>query len=99
MDKNSAIIPGVSKKGFIVCDKDLDGFLDKRECMSLESRFPFLMFPIFRLQDSMQEKSLGTSWNEFHVKLSNELQEKQKNQHSSQSKFITMYWILQKILR
>ena len=83
-------MPAVSKKAFCVCDKDLDGFLDRKEFMSVESRFPYLMFPIFRLQNHMQEKTLGEStWNKLHVQINNDLKGKNDNKITN-----TMYSIL-----
>ena len=90
---------GVSKKAFYVCDKDLDGFLDRKEFMSLQNRFPFLMFPIFRLQDHMQEKTLGEStWNKIHVDIDNDLKKRNKNFSSNYTNTITMYSILKQKL-
>ena len=38
-----------------------DGLIDYNEFCELERRYPLILFPAFRLQDSLQRKSLGES--------------------------------------
>jgi len=51
-----------------------DGLIDYSEFLTLDSRYPLILFPAFRLQDTMQRNSLGDDhrkWRHvtFHMKL------------------------------
>jgi hypothetical protein len=47
----------------LFCWPPQDGLIDYAEFCELERRYPLILFPAFRLQDSLQRKSLGeTRW-------------------------------------
>jgi len=54
-----AVFPGSLMKAFQGFDINDDGIIDFNEFKALNSRFPMLMFPAFRLQDQMQRCTLG----------------------------------------
>ena len=57
------------------------------------------MFPIFRLQDQMQEKTLGESaWNKIHVEIDSDLKRRNKKYSTSHTNVTTLYSILKEAL-
>lgn len=55
------MFPGNIQKAFESFDANADGLIDFDEFKELNRRYPMLTFPIFRLQDQMQRKTLGQS--------------------------------------
>ncbi|GBG27977.1 Calcium-dependent protein kinase 5 [Hondaea fermentalgiana] len=54
-----AMFPGNLQRAFENFDTNADGLIDFDEFKELNNRFPMLLFPIFRLQDKMQRRTLG----------------------------------------
>lgn len=57
----SPMFPGNFKKALEQFDVNDDGLIDYSEFCELERRYPIILFPAFRLQDSLQKGSLGES--------------------------------------
>lgn len=43
-------------------DKDLDGTISFSEFKAIHNKFPFLLYPAFRMQTKIEEKTLGRKW-------------------------------------
>mmetsp|Transcript_2030 Transcript_2030/g.2918 ORF Transcript_2030/g.2918 Transcript_2030/m.2918 type:complete len:255 (+) Transcript_2030:156-920(+) len=58
---NSAapMFPGNFSAAIEMFDSDDDGYIDYYEFVEFHRRFPLVFFPAFRLQDRMQQKTLG----------------------------------------
>lgn len=57
----SPTYPGNFKNTLENFDVNEDGLIDYNEFIELERRYPLILFPAFRLQDSLQSFSLGAS--------------------------------------
>lgn len=53
--------PANFKKALEDFDVDEDGLINYKEFVAIERRYPMILFPAFKLQDSMQRFSLGES--------------------------------------
>ena len=51
--------PSNFKRALEEFDVNEDGLIDYSEFLEIERRYPLIMFPAFRLQDTMQRSSLG----------------------------------------
>lgn len=51
--------PGNYKTALQMFDSNNDGVIDYNEFTTMERKFPMILFPAFRLQDSMQKYTLG----------------------------------------
>ena len=54
--------PGNFKNALERFDTNDDGLIDFEEFKLINSRYPLVLFPAFRLQDRMQKKTLGDSY-------------------------------------
>lgn len=53
------VYPGNFKKALEEFDVNDDGLIDYNEFIQVDRRYPLILFPAFRLQDSLQKYSLG----------------------------------------
>lgn len=59
----SPTFPANFKKALEEFDVNEDGLIDYGEFLDLDRRYPMILFPAFRLQDTLQRSSLGEeSW-------------------------------------
>jgi Ca2+-binding EF-hand superfamily protein len=59
VNNGQPIFPGNFKTALLQFDTNDDGVIDYQEFLKIYKRFPLILFPAFRLQDSMQKFSLG----------------------------------------
>nr|CCA23416.1 conserved hypothetical protein [Albugo laibachii Nc14] len=59
VNANGSLFPGNVKHVLSAFDRNQDGLLDFKEFKVLNARFPLLLFPSFRLQETMQRSTLG----------------------------------------
>ena len=65
--------PGNFARALEEFDADGDGLIDFDEFVTMNRRYPMVLFPMFRLQDKMQKQTLGLKrWNQV-MKLQNKL--------------------------
>jgi hypothetical protein len=57
----SPAFPNNFKRALEEFDVNEDGLIDYSEFLAIDSRYPLVLFPAFRLQDVMQRASLGES--------------------------------------
>eukprot|EP00607_Mallomonas_marina_P002528 CAMPEP_0182433138 /NCGR_PEP_ID=MMETSP1167-20130531/61150_1 /TAXON_ID=2988 /ORGANISM="Mallomonas Sp, Strain CCMP3275" /LENGTH=423 /DNA_ID=CAMNT_0024621447 /DNA_START=207 /DNA_END=1474 /DNA_ORIENTATION=- len=61
VNANKPMFPDNFKKVLEQFDENQDGVIDYKEFCTMESKFPMILYPAFRLQDAMQRTSLGES--------------------------------------
>ncbi len=62
--------PGNFEQALDMFDENGDGVIDLMEFITLDRRFPMLMFPAFRLQEKMQKMTLGEKqWTKINERI------------------------------
>ena len=61
--------PNNFKRALEEFDVNEDGLIDYAEFLQIDSRYPLVLFPAFRLQDTMQRNSLGNYINILYISI------------------------------
>ena len=61
MNRGKPVFPGNFNTAIREFDVNDDGLIDFEEFRQLHIRYPMLLYPAFRLQDKMQEMTLGSA--------------------------------------
>ena len=62
LNSSNPVFPGNFQRALEEFDQNDDGLIDFNEFKSLARQYPILFFPAFRLQDRMQQATLGAAW-------------------------------------
>jgi Ca2+-binding EF-hand superfamily protein len=66
VNNGAPLFPGNMGTALMNFDSNDDGLIDFQEFKVIETRYPMIFFPAFRLQDRMQQKTLGeTRWRDL----------------------------------
>lgn len=70
VNKGSPVFPGNFTSALQMVDENGDGVIDFLEFKDLDKRFPLILFPVFRLQEKIQNITLGQrNWVEINKRV------------------------------